>query len=698
MTVEAAPIPYFVERVRQLTDTDPDLRRLAPDETVIQAMLAPGITLEKAVHIALEGYSERPALGERAYDAVVDPATGRRERQLRPRYDTITYFDLHSRVKGLANAWRYNPNHRVDAGDFVAIFGFASSDYAVVDLACLYARAVSVPLQSTLADQDLDEIISDTAAVTVAATVDDLLVAAELAGRHPIRSIIVLDHDERIDDDRDALAAARTELAQNGSAAQLITLDELVAQGEFRAWQPLPDAGNRDEAMVMLLHSSGATGRPKGAIVTERVARFQYLPATTPPLAVVRLMFAPLNHFQGRVQLFNTLGRGGTAYFIARPDMSTLYEDFQLARPTEASMFPRIMDMAYRHFLTEVSRRTTGSERDVDDVRAEVIAGMRETYLGDRIALITMGAAPTPPEVQAFFRECFPVTLIEGYGCTEAGGGITTNGRVVRPKVLDYRLRDVPELGYFATDKPYPRGELAVKTTSMIRGYFKQPEATAKLFDAEGYLLTGDIMEERAPDHLVYVDRRNDVLKLSQGEFVATGNIGTAFENGSPLISQIYVHGDPSRPYLLAVVVPAMELVAQELGPDPEPAALKSLLRRELQRVAAEANLKSFEVPRDFIVDTEPFTFENGLLTSMRKKRRPGLAAHYGPALDELLAELDRTQSEGLSALRQEDSGMISTCPSRTASPSSAATRWPPPSSLPCSATSSRWICRRTRS
>src|SRR3546814_10154358 len=88
-----------------------------------------------------------------------------------------------------------------------------------------------------------------------------------------------------------------------------------------------------------------------------------------------------------------------------------------------------------------------------------------------------------------------------------------SNGRVLRPPVIDYKLIDVPELGYFTTDKPYPRGELWVKTEMAIPGYFKQPEATAALYDEEGFIRTGDIMEERARDALVYLDRSNDVLK-----------------------------------------------------------------------------------------------------------------------------------------------------------------------------------------
>ena len=100
------------------------------------------------------------------------------------------------------------------------------------------------------------------------------------------------------------------------------------------------------------------------------------------------------------------------------------------------------------------------------------------------------------------------------------------DGEIQRPPVIDYKLVDVPELGYFATDRPHPRGELLVKTADMFPGYYKRPETTAEVFDADGYYRTGDVLAEVAPDRLVYVDRRNNVLKLSQGEFVTAGQAG----------------------------------------------------------------------------------------------------------------------------------------------------------------------------
>ena len=142
--------------------------------------------------------------------------------------------------------------------------------------------------------------------------------------------------------------------------------------------------------------------------------------------------------------------------------------------------------------------------------------------------------------------------------------------------MIDYKLVDVPDLGYFATDRPHPRGELLVKSADVIPGYYKRPEVTAELFDADGWYHTGDVIAELGPDELVYVDRRNNVLKLSQGEFVTVSKLEAAY-GGHPSVRQIFVYGNSARSYLLAVVVPTDDALASVGG---DVAAVKPVLSR----------------------------------------------------------------------------------------------------------------------
>jgi fatty acid CoA ligase FadD9 len=164
------------------------------------------------------------------------------------------------------------------------------------------------------------------------------------------------------------------------------------------------------------------------------------------------------------------------------------------------------------------------------------------------------------------------------------------------------------------------------------------------MFDEDGYYRTGDIVAETAPDQLVYLDRRNNVLKLSQGEFVTVSKLEAVFED-SPVIRQIYVYGNSARSYLLAVVVPTDEALSQ---PD-----VKSLISESLQDVAKAAGLQSYEIPRDFLIETTPFTLENGLLTGIRKLARPKLKDYYRDQLEQLYLEIAEGQADELRALRQ---------------------------------------------
>ncbi|MGE3324951.1 MAG: carboxylic acid reductase [Acidimicrobiia bacterium] len=652
-------LPRYARRVLDMAKTDPELQALMPDAEVLASVTARGQLFEQTIDAALAGYDERPALGERDVEVTIDASTGRAVRSYPRSFHTVTYGELRRRARALAELWRRHPIHRVDKDEFVAILGFAGIDYVTVGIAVAFARATEVPLQTTLAGHDLEGIIVDTAPVAIAATMSDLVQAAQYAGRYPnIRSIIAFDYDERFDDDRDQLAAARAELESNGSTAQLALLHDLIAQGDCDAYTPYPVEESSKDRLAVLVHSSGSTGSPKGAMFPDRLASTQFGMVGRVPVPVVRLCFAPLNHSMGRAQVQTTLARGGTCYFTARTDMSTLFEDMQITRPTEYSLFPRILDMVHRHFLTEMARRTADGT-DPEQVRAEVMAEMRADYMGDRIVTIVTSSAPLTKEVEHFIRELYPdVAFVETYGNTEANGGVTVRNRVQRPPVIDYRLSDVPELGYFVTDKPYPRGELHVKTVDGVPGYFKNPAATEKLLTEDGYIRTGDIMEEHGPDHLVFIDRRNDVLKLAQGEFVTCGAVGTTFENGSELILQIYVYGNGARSYLLAIVVPNMVLVEARLGVDPSPEAIKALMRSELKRVGTEANLRSFEIPRDFIVEMEPFSHANGLLSSIEKKMRPNLQRRYGERLEQLYADLERKQNDDLMSLRDTSSNM----------------------------------------
>ncbi|MFJ1937261.1 carboxylic acid reductase [Kitasatospora sp. NPDC088160] len=610
-----------------------------PPEAITAAVRDPGKGLAEVMAAIMEGYADRPALGERARE----PVTGR----LLPGFETVSYRELWARVRAVATEWHHHPDHPLSAGDRLCILGFTSTDYATLDLACLHAGVVVVPLQSSAPLSQLAPIVAETEPRALAASIERLDTAVEaVLGAPSIRRVIVFDYRPDIAEQRDAFESARRRLAGAGRPVAVDPLAAVVEAGAGLPPAPLFVADPGDDPLALLIYTSGSTGTPKGAVYPQRLVRtawngFSYGAEDAPPVSV---HYMPQSHLAGHWALMGSLSRGGVGHFTARSDLSTLLDDIALVRPTELTMVPRICDLLFQRYRSELDRRS-GEPGDVDTA---VKTDLRENVLGGRVTKAFCGTAPLSAEVAAFVESCLGFHLYTGYGSTEAGG-VLLDSVVQRPPVIDYKLVDVPELGYFRTDSPHPRGELLLKTATAIPGYYKRPELTAEIFDADGYYRTGDIMAEIGPDRLVYVDRTKDVLKLSQGEFVAVSRLETAFV-ASPLIRQIFVYGNSERAYPLAVVVPAPDALARADG-DAE--SLKPLLIESLQRIAKEAELNSYEIPRDVLIETEPFSAANGLLADSHKPLRPRLRERYGEALERLYAELADGQERRLRDLRR---------------------------------------------
>ncbi|MFE7528580.1 carboxylic acid reductase [Kitasatospora sp. NPDC057542] len=621
-------------RTAELYATDQQVRDAAPLHAVATAIRRPGRSLAAIAAGVMDAYADRPALGERAREPSTDPATSRTSLHLLPRFDTISYGELWARVGAVASEWYHDERHPLRPGEFVGVLGFTSCDYATIDLACVRLGAVSVPLQSSASVASLAPIIAETGQRLLATSVELLDTAVDLVVDSPsVRRLVVFDYHPDADEEREKFEAARERLAESGSPVVLDRLAAVVERGRSLPVAPVPEPD--PDRLSLLVYTSGSTGTPKGAMYTDRLVGRMWqgwLPVDDKPSIAVN--YLPLSHIAGRVALLDTMARGGTSYFVARSDLSTLFEDIGLIRPTELLLVPRVCDMLFQRYAS-------GLDGGAND--AEVKARLREEFLGGRLLWAAFGSAPLSAEMAAFVESVIGLPLHDAYGSTEAGG-VMLDHKVRRPPVLDYRLVDVPELGYFRTDTPYPRGELLIRSETVTPGYYKRPEVTAEFFDEDGYYRTGDIMAEIGPDELVYVDRSKNVLKLAQGEFVAVSRVEAAFAT-SPLVRQIFVYGNSERAYLLAVIVPTEEALRD--GGD-----LTARLHGSLQRIATDAGLNSYEIPRDFLIETEPFSTGNGLLSEAHKPLRRRLTDHYGQQLEQLYTELANRETAELSALR----------------------------------------------
>jgi len=640
----------MIKRATELASADPQLGSAFPLKEVVESKTRPGLCLSEIIKTVMQGYAERPALGQRARELVTDPVSGRNTLALLPRFDTISYRELWRQACAIATAWHRHPEHPIKKGDFVCVLGFTSPDYAKTILASTYLGAAYVPLQTSAPVRNHVDIMIETEPRILAASIEylDAAINAVLGGYTP-PLLMVIEYNERDDDQRERLETARRRLADAGCRTAVETLDALVTEGAGSAAAPLYVPADGEDPLGALFYTSGTTGTPKGAIFPQSLLKNTWLASF--PTPTVTLSFMPMAHLVGHGYMVLALANGGTSYCAPKADLSTLFEDFSIARPTMASLVPRVCELFYHHYLSEYDRHVAQGA-DPDRIGAEIKRQMREKTLGGRLISVGCGSASLAPATYSFMESMLDMHMSIGYSSTEiAGGTILVDWKIQRPPVIEYKLDDVPELGYFSTDKPHPRGELLVKSAIFIPGYYRQPELTAEKFSEDGFYRTGDVMAELGPDHLIYLDRRNNVQKLSQGEFVAIARLEALYSHAQE-ISQIYIYGTSERSYLLAVIVPSDELIESMGGPGEGIHRIRDALRGALKHVADNENLNGYEIPRDFIVETEPFSLKNTLLTEVGKHQRPNLRARYAEELEQLYEKLAREQVVELRFLR----------------------------------------------
>lgn len=142
--------------------------------------------------------------------------------------------------------------------------------------------------------------------------------------------------------------------------------------------------------------------------------------------------------------------------------------------------------------------------------------------LGGNVKYMITGSAPIDPQVLEFFKVCFCCPVLEGYGLTEVSGGASVTfpndpvaGHVGGPlPCIKWRLKDVPEMNYLSTDKPYPRGELCMQGNTVFSGYYKRPDKTAEAFE-DGWFKTGDVCQVYPNGSVKIIDRSKNIFKLS---------------------------------------------------------------------------------------------------------------------------------------------------------------------------------------
>lgn len=310
------------------------------------------------------------------------------------------------------------------------------------------------------------------------------------------------------------------------------------------------------------------------------------------------ISYLPNAHIFGRVvELIVASFGSGIGFFTG--SMPNIIEDIQALRPTLLPGVPRIYMKTYSKIKANIdsfnfmkrwvfnrayaSKLAALKKHEEAPFCDKVVFNKIKAIMGSRVRLMFNGSASVPPQVSEFLSVCFGTILGEGYGLTETGSTCTCRQATALdglnigiPDIhIEVCLESIPDMGYSVNDKPYPSGEILIRGPNVFKGYFKDPEGTAKALDADGWFHSGDVgswvpgayYDENGKqlESLRIIDRKKNIFKLSNGEFICAERVESAIQENCLYVRQLIVHGTSSSTALVAVVVPDWDyLLSQE--------------------------------------------------------------------------------------------------------------------------------------
>ena len=536
------------------------------------------------------------------------------------------------------------------AGDRVAFYMNSDSGFVLVDMGCLIAGIVDVPIYLSQASEAVHYVLQHCGARVLFVSNADLLreVRPALHDLPALETIVVTDGP-----------AASAEGVAVITLQQVEKRGEEIARSESGAVRTLADQRYPDD-LATIIYTSGTTGTPKGVMLShenlssnalytyQETGKYRFGPD-----GEVVLSFLPLSHVFARTMCYASIAFGTPIWFTT-PDR--LLDDFAHVRPTVFATVPRVLEKIYAR-ISEKSeeargvkgrlarwalRRAVGWDMEAEPKGLEAFrqkAADRLVYakwrsvLGGRVSMISAGGAALSGEIVRMF-DAAGIDLLQGYGLTETSPVITFNRPATnRPGWVG---RPLPHVEVRIAED----GEILTRGPHVMLGYYNDPERTAEVIDGDGWFHTGDIGEFE-DGFLCITDRKKDLFKLSTGKYVMPAPLETELTM-DPLVEQAVVVG-PGRKYTAALIFPSEEAV-RKLASNPsqpleqlvlDPGVIEAFAK--LVRGANEGKshwtcIKRFRLVADHV------SIENGLLTPTLKIKRNRVREKFEQEIESLYA------------------------------------------------------------
>jgi long-chain acyl-CoA synthetase len=559
------------------------------------------------------------------------------------RYQPVSWAAAARDVRRLALGLR---SLGIRRGERVGLVAENRPEWIIADLAIMSAGAITVPAYVTHTIEDHRHVFANSGARAV------IVSTPALSGR-------VLAAANQVDPLHTVIAIEPA--AGQASTVDLFSWNEMLARGAEQADDTRELVATiAPDDIACLIYTSGTGGTPKGVMTSHRniLANCRGAHRVLELLGLgdeVFLSFLPLSHsYEHTAGMMFPISLGAQIYFAEGAD--TLAANMLEARPTLMTAVPRLYETLHHRIRLGVERKggvahkmfdravaigrkrllsqaPSLGERLLDPVLDRVVRAKLRRRFGGRLKAMVSGGAPLNPEIGRFFL-ALGITLLQGYGQTEAGPVISCNSPArikidtVGPPIDGVQVR-------IAED-----GEILVAGDNVMKGYWNDPEATAQALE-DGWLRTGDVGLIDDDGCLRITDRKRDFIKTSAGEMISPARI-EGYLTLEPEIAQVMVFGD-RHPYLVAVLVPDPDFVAGYATQDASAADLAALaadpgFTKAVGAAVGRVNqtLSPIERVRRFIIAAEPFTIANGQMTPTLKIKRHVIREVYGRALDAL--------------------------------------------------------------
>jgi long-chain acyl-CoA synthetase len=574
--------------------------------------------------------------------AYSDKADGRTE------WRTLTWSQVREQALDVAAALI---DMGLEAGQTGAIMSSSRNEHVLADLAILHAGGIPMSIYPTLAPNQVAQVADTAQPAVVFVEGTDQRERWEQALQSIDAKVIFF----RAEDGSPTFA----ELQERG--AQLRQDPEKQAELQARI-----DAIKPTDSLTVLF-TSGTTGPPKGVQLTHENIMFE-IESSLDHAGLrgkpgISLSYLPMAHIAERVLgMYVPQTVSGHVHFVADPTL--LVGALGEVRPNRFFGVPRVwekirtglsamlaadpdeekkaavqaaMDIGIEYVESKQTGNTTPPELEAKyQAVHEAVLGPIKSLLGlDRVEWAVSASAPMPLEVARFFAG-LGFQIYDVYGMTETTAAICSGGP------SDFRMGTVGRAMDGVELKLGEDGEILTRSKLNTPGYMGNPEATAALIDEDGWLHTGDIGEMDEDGYLKIVDRKKEMIILSNGKNIAPSNIENYLKE-SALIGHAMVVGD-NRNYLVALLtldIDILKAMAPKLGiEDTSPAALAAnpVVQGLVKQAVDEANEKVSRPEQVKAYELLPveWTAESEELTPTLKLKRRVISTAYADQIDKL--------------------------------------------------------------